>query len=196
MDEHPVSGNWHAAAMTDGDVSGWIPRWAPAREQLSSQRSNLRALHGRRIMDSWLVWDLHHDRWFADLPVVLAFDDGRRLEVCWQKFDDLSISWNTIDISAEPVAWVTWPLAWRSQGHPALQAVTGQTITSAASTEHRFTTRQIVPPGNNQVHSTWLAGGVWLQTDGGGLHIFNALDENGLASDTPRTGEDHRLLPL
>ncbi|MCT2586283.1 hypothetical protein [Actinophytocola gossypii] len=30
--------------------------------------------------------------------------------------------------------------------------------------------------------STRLTTGLWLATDSGGLHIFNALDENGLSA--------------
>jgi hypothetical protein len=178
--------------MAEFDVSGWVPRWAPARDQLSRQRTNLRAIRGHRIVDSWLVWDLQHDAWFADLPVVLLLDDGRQIEVSWQKFDDLSISWNTIDVSMTPIGWVTWPLAWRSQGHESLRAVSDQTITSTASTEHRFTTRQVAPP-TNEPHSAWLVGGIWLGTSNGGLHIFNALDENGLSSNAPVVRADNRL---
>jgi hypothetical protein len=118
-----------------------------------------------------------------------------QLEVSWQKFDDLSITWNTIDISTTTIAWIDWPLAWRSQGHAALRAVAGQTITSTAATEHRFTTRQVMPPTNDD-HSTWLVGSIWLATRTGGLHIFNALDENGLSNETPADGADNRRLDL
>jgi hypothetical protein len=181
--------------MTEFDISGWVPQWAQGRDHVSGQRTNLLALHGHRIIDSWLVWDLQHDKWFADLPVVLVLDHGRQLEVCWKNLDILSITWNTIDVSTTPIAWVTWPLAWRSQGHESLRAVTGQTITLAAFTEYRFTTRQLLPP-TNELRSTWLVAGIWLETHDGGLHIFNALDENGLSSSAPIVGEDHRLLAV
>jgi hypothetical protein len=183
--------------MADFDISGWAPRWAPARDQINLQRTNLLSLRDRQIIDSQVVWDLEHDKWFADLPVTLMLDDGRQLEVSWQKFDDLSITWNTIDVSTTPVAWVTWPLTWRSQGHESLRAINGGTITAVASTEHRFTTQQVSPPPTStEVNSTWLVGGLWLETDHAGLHIFNALDENGLTNDPVQVGEDNRLLPL
>jgi hypothetical protein len=60
----------------DFDLSGWAPRWARARAQLNLQRTHLLGLRGRRIVDSWLVWDLEHDKWFSDLPVILKLDDG------------------------------------------------------------------------------------------------------------------------
>ena len=63
--------------MAELEISGWLPQWAPAGDQLSRQRTNLQALRGHRIVDSWLVWDLQYDTWFADLPVVVLLDDGR-----------------------------------------------------------------------------------------------------------------------
>jgi hypothetical protein len=71
--------------MADVDISGWVPKWAPAREQLTVQRSNLLGCKGHRIVDRRLVWDLEHDKWFADLPVILTIDDGLHLGVRWQK---------------------------------------------------------------------------------------------------------------
>ena len=171
--------------MTDFDVSGWSPRWMPARDQLDLQRTELLALRGHQIIDAWLVWDLEHDSWFADLPVVLTIDDGRQLEVSWEKLDDLSITWNTIDLSTTPVAWVTWPLAWRSQAHGALRAVTGKAITEVTSTEQLFSTRA---DGSDEANSTWLLGGVCLRTEGTALHIYNALDENGLENELADSG--------
>ena len=184
--------------MDDFEISGWNPPWAPAADQLNLHREELLSLRGHRIIDSWLVWNLEHDEWFADLPVVLVLDDRRQLEVSWEKLDDLSISWNTIDVSVTPTAWVTWPLTWRSQGHESLRIVTGRTIMSVASTEHRFTTRQVEPPPppGAATNSTWLVSGIWLETDGPGLHIFNALDENGLTNDRVESGENNRVRAL
>jgi hypothetical protein len=117
--------------------------------------------------------------------------------VSWQNFEDLSITWNTIDVSTAPTGWVTWPLSWRSQGHESLRAVTGNTISAVAVTEHRFTTRQVepLPAMADKTNSTWLVGGIWLATTDAGLHIFNALDENGLSNDPVPSGEDNRVLP-
>ncbi len=184
--------------MPDFEISGWVPSWAPARATLADQRADLHALAGRRIIDSWLVWDTDHDGWFADLPVVLLLDNGRQLEASWQNWGELSITWNTIDVTTTPIGSVTWPpLAWRSQAHPSLHTVTGEVITEAASTEHLFTTRQIYPPSTDAgLSAVWLASGLWLRTAASGLHIFNALDENGLSNKTPIAGDDLRVLEI
>ena len=31
---------------------------------------------------------------------------GSQLEVCWEKFDHVSITWDTIDVTVTPKAWV------------------------------------------------------------------------------------------
>lgn len=53
--------------------------------------------------------------WLADCPVVLDFD-GERLEINHQKFDDLSITWNSVDVTRAPM-WPTsdgFRLVWRN----------------------------------------------------------------------------------
>lgn len=184
--------------MNDQGVPGWSARWAPVRDQLADRREELLSLRGKTIVDSWLVWDLQHDKWFTDLPVVFLLDDQRRLEVSWMKFDELSLTWDTIDLDARPTGWVDWPLAWRSQGHDALRAVTGHRINSVSFTEHLFTTQQVTPPPpmGAEWSSVWLVGGLLMSTDAGDLHIFNALDENGLSHGPFQTDQQHRLLPL
>lgn len=183
--------------MHASDCSGWLPNWAPAAGQIQSQRSELRRLVGARVADGWIVWNHEHDEWFADLPVVIRLEDGRQLEVSWQKFDELSVTWNTVDVSVAPTAWVTWPLSWRSAVHPALVAVTGKVIAGVAATEHLFTTRRLHADGReDDERGQWLTGGLWLETDGHGLHIFNALDENGLSNEAADSSGQSRLVAI
>lgn len=176
------------------DVSGWQPDWLPASEQLQKHSKALRGLVGRTLADAWVVWNLEHEEWFADLPVVLTFDGGGQLEVCWQKFDDLSVTWDTIDTGVRPRAWVEWPLEWRRAAHPALDANVGTSVHTVAMTEHLFQTERVDQPGPSS--RAWLVGGLWFGTDGPGLHVFNALDENGLDAGKPAEGSRHRLSVL
>ena len=120
------------------NVSGWAPDFLPAEVQFSRSADALRGIVGYQISRTWVVWNLELDEWFADLPVVLQLKAGPQLEVCWEKFDDLSITWNTIDVTTTPRAWVEWPLVWRQAALPALAAVTGDVVrTIAASTMAR-----------------------------------------------------------
>ncbi|UPZ34387.1 hypothetical protein MUK60_29785 [Streptomyces sp. LRE541] len=59
---------------------------------------------------------------------MLDFDfEGRQVEINHHKFDDLSVTWNTIDPRA-PVRWPGFDLQWRSEPLPGLHAVRGQSL--------------------------------------------------------------------
>lgn len=97
---------------------------SPATGRVDSGTEPIAATHGRRLAELvgrtlhhvWLVWDLRADEWFSDCPVVLDFGD-ERVEIIHQKFDDLSITFNSID-PRQPVTWPTsddFQLAWRAE---------------------------------------------------------------------------------
>ncbi|MCC2313585.1 hypothetical protein [Cellulomonas xiejunii] len=176
------------------DVSGWKPDFLPANEQVARHAPALRDLRGGRIADARIVWNLEHDEWFADLPVVLRFADRPQLEVCWEKLDDLSITWGTIDLTRPPHAWVDWPLEWRPAAHSALAEALGQRVRGVSVSSLVLTTNDVERPSD--VHSVWLTAGLWLATDSGGLHIYNALDENGLSGQRPAVDASHGLRPV
>lgn len=178
--------------MTWGEVSGWVPNWMPGSEQLARQASALVGRVGHVVVEAWLVWNEETDQWFADLPVVIVFDDGEQLELCWQKFDDLSVSRNTIDLSVAPLAWVEWPLSWRRAAHPALAAVEGCAVVGLAATQHLFAAVDADYPHRPETGG-WLDGGLWFVSTSGGLHIYNALDENGLSNSVPTDSTRNRL---
>lgn len=164
----------------ESKISGWQADWRPATEQLSRHADELTSLVGTRLTGAWSIWTGEGiDDWFADMPVVLEFDGRRRLEVCWQKFDDLSISWNTIDLELPPRAWVD-ESAWYQWRHVAFSANQGATVTEVAGTTFPWTTMDVDYP-HRKPSTIRLTGGLWIGTTGPGLHIFNALDENGLA---------------
>jgi hypothetical protein len=178
------------------EISGWSPDWQQVpSDLLTEHRERLRALRGNRIDATWLVWINDLDEWFADLPIALQIG-GQQLEICNQKFDDLSVTWNTIDVDVAPIAWVDWSLTWRRDAHAALQQAVGQTIRNVYLSEHLFTTSRVHPPDPLQQHDTsaWLLGGLVFELDSGYLHVFNALDENGLSAGAPETGPSNRMI--
>jgi len=61
-------------------------------------------LVGRRLTGAAVVQFVEDDSWYAECPVVLDFD-GVQVEICHQKFDDLSITFNTIDCGAPITGW-------------------------------------------------------------------------------------------
>jgi hypothetical protein len=170
--------------MFDFGISGYRPRW---RVGLSAVRTDhgdrLRALCGRRLTRSWLMWDLADGSWFADCPVMLDFD-GTQVEVNHQKFNELSITWNTVN-PAVPVRWPTgdqFQLAWRNDAVPELSALHGRQL-------------QIVNilkwTGSDLAHGTIAVSFVFAE---GQVTISNGLDENHLAFNQPPA--DYRSHPL
>ena len=86
------------------DIQGYQPQWLNGVSAVSvAHGPRLQALAGRHLRHAWLLWDLDADEWFADGPVVLDFDH-EQVEINHQKFDDLSVTWNTIDPARQP-AW-------------------------------------------------------------------------------------------
>jgi hypothetical protein len=166
-----------------------VPDFLSADTQLDRQAARLRSLSGLRVGETWTVWDLERDRWFADLPVVLRLEHGPRLEVCWEQLDALSITWDTIDVTVRPRAWVDGPLEWRHAAHPALEATVGATLGRISATTFHFVITNAADPQDTRAN--WLTTGLWLATNSGGLHIYNALDENGLSTETPPRDADH-----
>jgi hypothetical protein len=82
----------------------------------------------------WLLWQHAQDHWLADGPVLVRFAD-EQVEINHQKFDDLSLTWNTID----PVDHNAWtipssdateptPLRWRDDACPRLAALRGKRL--------------------------------------------------------------------
>jgi hypothetical protein len=113
-------------------IPRYEPHWVSGRGLITAgHTSRLESLSGRRLTDSWLVWDHKYGKWLADCPVVLNFD-GEQVEICHQKFDDLSITWNAI-VPTAPIEWSDdddetpgpcW-LEWRNDADARLAALNG-----------------------------------------------------------------------
>jgi len=98
-------------------IESYRPRWLTGRNAvMAAEGERLRALIGRTLTRTWLVWDLQDNEWFPDCPVLLDFD-GEQVEINHHKFDDLSITWNTID-PHKPVLWPDFDLQWRHDARP------------------------------------------------------------------------------
>lgn len=164
----------HNDLVFDFGIEGYQPLWLHGRDAIAAAHGRrLAALTGHLLRHVWLVWDLDADEWFADGPVLLDFG-ADQVEVNHQKFDDLSITWNSADPS-RPVIWPTsdsFHLAWRPEPLPLLAPLSGQKL-------HRVELLEWL--GNDMANGS-IALGYTFQD--GQLTIFNALDENGI-EDTP-----------
>ncbi|MFM9373715.1 hypothetical protein [Streptomyces sp. Da 82-17] len=153
-------------------IDGYRPSWSHGRDEVLRQHADrLRNLAGRPLTNAWLVWDVEDDEWFPDCPVVLDFA-GERVEINHHKFDDLSLTWNTIDLD-RPVDWPGFELAWRPEPLPELRPLRGRTLDRVELLE--WTGRDLAQ-GNVDLSFVFAAGR---------LTVFNALDENGLTCTPP-----------
>ncbi|MEU0561995.1 hypothetical protein [Dactylosporangium maewongense] len=197
--------------------SGWRSDYLPAPVQLGRQRDRLLALVGRRVTEGWTGWDVTRDRWFEDIPLVLVFDDGSRLELQWKTWDHLSVTWGTIDFAAPLDIGVGGPYAWRSSAPGLVAAIVGRVVTEIGVTESPFFSgggdilyTEVEVPGSPVPGGTtnddaplpevagWLTEGLWFATGDVGLHVRNGLDANALGSApvTPGNAGMSRVTPL
>lgn len=161
--------------MFDFGIPGYQPQWLHGRDTII-------AVHGRRLADLagltlhhvWLVWDMEADEWFTDCPVLLDFGD-QHVAVNHQKFDDLAVTFDTIDLT-QPVVWPTsdgFQLAWRPEPLTRLTALPGQQLHHVDLLEWA---------GGDLADGSIAIG---FSFTAGHLTIYNALDENGLGYETP-----------
>lgn len=139
-------------------------------------------LEGRRLTQTFVVWDLEDDAWFSDGLVLLAFE-GEQVEIVHQKFDELSITWNTVDPS-QPLDWggEAFRLAWRPDLPGDLAELRGQRLQDVELLEWT---------GEDMARGTVA---VSFAFPDGRVTIYNALDENGMEFGLPdRRYAPHRL---
>lgn len=162
-------------------IRGYQPQWLTGRHTIARAHGlRLHAQVGRRLTNSWLVWNHIRDEWYADWPVLLDFE-GEQVELTHQKVDDLSITWNSIDPS-EPIAYGEDPkdisLAWRDDACLRLAAFHGQQL---------HTVELLVWSGSDMVAVSF-----------GFAHdritITNGLDDNAIEFGPPEP--EYRSYPL
>ncbi|MEF2529968.1 hypothetical protein ACIQUV_27320 [Streptomyces globosus] len=160
--------------MFDFGVAGYQPTWLNRRDDVMRVHGpRLRGLSGRRLTRVWVVWDLRDGEWFCDCPILFDFE-GEQVEINHHKFDDLSLTRNTID-PATPVRWPGFDLRWQAAPFPGVRAQLGLPLRAAEPTD--WTGRDLAC-GNVDVSFVF---------DTSRTTVFNALDENGL-SHAPRGG--------
>jgi len=156
-------------------IPGYRPVWrSGASEVLAHWGEVVEGLVGGCLEQIRLLY-ASDGEWFCDAPVLLHIGDTV-LEICHNKFDELSITCDTID-SARPVEWDwgdrSWE--WRKSDLTETSPLTGQTVTSMGFVEWRGERDDIAN------------GMVALRLDVGDetLLVFNGLDENAVAVGPP-----------
>jgi hypothetical protein len=164
-------------------IAGWDPHWLVGlRAVRAAHGRRLAALGGRHLTGAAVVRFAEDGSWFADCPVVLDFA-GERVEICHQKFDDLSITWNAVDTTA-PVAgreWFEFTPVW-SPDDALLAPYLGGAVRGVALLHHT---------ANDAAHGMVA---VQFVLDTGTFAIANGMDENTIETGKPDPGYIRHVL--
>lgn len=158
--------------MSDFGIEGHRPQWLNGLSAVAAGHGHrLRAPAGRPLTCSWLVREVEGDAWFSDCPVLLDFA-GEQVGINHEKFDDLSITWNTVD-PRQPVVWPGFDLLWRHDTSPELLALQGEVLQDV----------ELLEWTGEDMAQGMVA--VCFRLPRGRLTVYNALDENGLGFGSP-----------
>ncbi|WP_245975529.1 hypothetical protein [Amycolatopsis palatopharyngis] len=156
----------------DFGIPGYRPHWHDSADSVIVRHGHrLASLVGRRFTRCWFVWDHSNATWFADCPVVFDFD-GEQVEVNHMKFTEVSITWNSIDTTKDPV-WPTsddFRLTWRAD-----------VLSGVADLQHqRLNAVDVLEwvGGRDDIANGTVA--LSFVMTGGRMTVYNALDENGI----------------
>lgn len=165
---------WQTQLMIRYGIQDYQPQWLRGRDNITGAHARrLASLIGLTLQHLWLVWDLDDDEWFTDAPVLLDFG-ATQVEIDHQKFDDLSITWNTIN-PKRAIEDSCFHLAWRPDPLPNLVDLPGRTLRHVELLEWIG--------GDHDMADGSLAIGFDLAP--AWLTVFNAMDENGLEHQPP-----------
>ncbi|MFC4998508.1 hypothetical protein ACFPIJ_11755 [Dactylosporangium cerinum] len=183
-------GNSAGPTRWDEAMSGWQSNFVPSLTQLRCQRSGLLALVGRRLQAGWIGWELERDLWQPVIPLVLVFDGGVQLELAWRGWDDLSITWNTIDLRTRPEI-LGRPHEWRSSHPQPLAAVAGRVLTGWAVTESPYFQGGADLSGALPMDAVagWFPQGLWIEFADIGVHLYST-DSNGISNKPVQPSDD------
>lgn len=160
-------------------IEHYKPEYQHGLDAIATKHGDrLDALAGRVLGRAWVLWDVEDDSWFADAPVMFDFG-AEQLEVQHDKFDELSITWSTIDARSE-VRWPGSKLVWRDDALAGLSRLHGQRVLAGQLLEWR---------GPEPDLATGMVA-VGVVFENGRVLVHNALDENGL--DFGRPGPEYR----
>ena len=155
-------------------IQDYQPHWLNGRDSIiAAHGRRLAGLAGLTLQQVWLVWDLDDDEWFSDAPVLLDFG-ADQVEIDHQKFNDLSITWHTIDPS-RAIEDSCFRLAWRAQPLPDLIDLPGRRLRDVELLEW-------IGEDNDMAGGSLAVG---FNLAPAWLTIFNAMDENGLDHEPP-----------
>jgi hypothetical protein len=145
--------------------------------------SRLDALVGRRLESATGQCFVIDGQWCVTRPLILDFG-GPRLELVFDGFNQMYLSWNTIDVNApidtpeqdDPDLAVAWGDPHRAE----LDGVLGAVVRRVRVLEYDFRFEHVE---GRRVQAWLLAGLELIFGDGRGLQLYNVVTELTLATD-------------
>ncbi|WP_370945857.1 hypothetical protein AB5J62_43290 [Amycolatopsis sp. cg5] len=110
-------------------IDGYRPQWHRDVSAVTAAHGRrLASLVGKTLTNSLLVWETAGNHWLCLCPVLLDFE-GEQVEINFWRFDEVSITWNTIDPN-KPVRSPDEKRSnvWRDDISDGLSALRGQTL--------------------------------------------------------------------
>lgn len=154
-----------------------------AKDIMTEHAKQLNNIVGKRIIDVWIVWDAKNDEWFKDCPVVLDIE-GIQLELCTTELDKLSITYNTIDMSAA-INWYgtdAFILEWRKNALKDFTLARSKMISSIDVIEYLYETDTLFsrenPKATGEKKSSWILNGIGFTLEDSYFSVYNGLDQN------------------
>jgi len=104
-----------------------IPNYKPnfhyeAESFFNEFNEALSILIGKKISRFWIMWDVNHNEWLKDGPVILEID-GDKFEFNNSGMSEFSLTINAIDLNIK-LDWYgsgdEMPLIWKENGEPNL----------------------------------------------------------------------------
>ncbi|GAA4607066.1 hypothetical protein BJY16_006138 [Actinoplanes octamycinicus] len=166
-------------------IAGYRPVACTTVDQVRDRHGRqLRDLAGRRLTSATALCFTCDGEWCSTGVLILDFD-GPRLELCGDGFDELYLSFGTIDVRApidsEDQDDPDLRLAWADPAQPELDALLGRPLQEARilESEYRFHRAE-----DGRTSTGWLLRGLELHFAGDrALRLTNILSEIRLDTD-------------
>jgi len=154
-------------------------------EFLLQKRDILKSFIGRRLTESWVIWDCEDNEWFTDGPIVLNFEN-KHLTFCANKFEELAVDENSFDFNKKPtVGWADFDLEWRKNCLSVLNSQLGEKLIKIYATEFAFRGTVLENKQNPKIVGEeiidWYLSGLDFEFPTNSVSLYNALDQNGVS---------------
>ncbi len=156
-----------------------------------NNHSKLKNLIGKKIKESFVIWELNDNEWHSDGVVVITLEDCN-IEICNKNLNELSVTLDEIDLSIDLESYDCEEYGkidfeWRKDNLEQLNRIKGRTIEEIEIINYRFKSATIynksVLDKVNEHHVDYLLNGIGFKLDEGYVSVFNNLDTNGISND-------------